>query len=86
MLAMAVDERGHRLDLHYIDAAPHQGKTFGAKIDDRRRERELAVEPGLGGRRMPRLSAAAPSETEYAPIRFPRLCHRRPDSLAHRYS
>src|SRR6478735_5937760 len=47
MLAMAVDERGHRRDFHYIDAATHQGKTFGAKIDDRRRERELAVEPGL---------------------------------------
>ena len=47
MLAMAVDERRHRCDPHYIDTAPHQGKTFGAEIDDSRRESELTVEPGL---------------------------------------
>ena len=60
MLAMAVDERGHRRDLHYIDAAPHQGKTFSTEIDDRRRESEFSVEPGLdrvvvGGRHVYRL-------------------------------
>src|SRR5262245_12336986 len=47
MLAVAIDKRCHRLDPHNVNTATYQGKTLGAEIRDRRRKRELTVEPRL---------------------------------------
>src|SRR5262249_18277577 len=49
MLAHAIDERCNRGASDHVDAAADQGKALAGEIDDARRLRNAAVEPGLDG-------------------------------------
>jgi hypothetical protein len=47
MLAAGIDEGSSRLEPHYIDPCPDQGKALGAEVRYHRRKRKLAIEPRL---------------------------------------
>src|SRR5215469_17073222 len=47
MLLMAVDQGGDGMPVEIVEPAAHQGKSGRSEIDDRWRDVESAVEPGL---------------------------------------
>src|SRR5438477_5570768 len=47
MLAPLVNQRRHRPVIEIIKTAADQRKSFAGKVDDRRREIELGVQPGF---------------------------------------
>ena len=49
MFSAAVDERGDGAAVDYVESSALQGKTIVGEVLNRRREIQLAIEPGLYG-------------------------------------